>query len=131
MRIERLQQADDRAVDQSIGLHFTEVVVFHRVQRGSEDLVLIGDRILRSERGASEEGGREPAYHYRADGDRQGAMSAHEDGPFPVLRVEWPRGDGPYVSFLVPGAAARRFLIWSQSSSRRLSSFSKPRSVGR
>jgi hypothetical protein len=77
MRIERLQQADDRAVDQAIRLHLAEIVVFHRVQRCGEDLVLIGDRILRSQRGASEEGSREPACHHGDDGDRQGAMSTH------------------------------------------------------
>jgi hypothetical protein len=58
MRIERLQHAGDGAVHQPVGLEFANVVGFNSGERSGKDFVLLGDLILRDERGAAEKGRR-------------------------------------------------------------------------
>ena len=55
VRVERLQQAGDGAVDDPVGFDVADVDVLDGAEAGGEDLVLLGDLILGRQRGVSEQ----------------------------------------------------------------------------
>jgi hypothetical protein len=77
MRIERLQHARDRAIDQPVGLDVADVVLLDGPERRPEDLVLVRHLVLRRQGAPAEEAAGQGAKHNGEYRSRDGPVSVH------------------------------------------------------
>ena len=78
MRIELLQHAVDRAVDEAILRQLLDVLFRDRVERRREDLVLLRDLVLPGQQTAAERAASDGREDNREDGYGEEPGTAHE-----------------------------------------------------
>jgi hypothetical protein len=77
MRVERLEHAGDRAVDQPIGLEIADILLFDGLQRSRENLVLVRNLVLRGQGRPPEQAPHEGRNRHDRKGCRQRAQTSH------------------------------------------------------
>ena len=77
MRIERVQHAVDRAVDQPVRRQLVDVLTIDRVERRREHAILLRHFVLARQRGAAEEPAGKRGNQDGKDGGRKESGSTH------------------------------------------------------
>ena len=94
VRVERLEHAGDRAVDQPVGFDRPDVIRVNRVQRGGKDLVLVRDLVFNRQGAAAVKAANQGAKDDGKDRNGDGAVATH------IKRILIPVLDPVQIGFL-------------------------------
>src|SRR5688572_27350730 len=77
MRVEGLQHASDRAVDEAVGLEIPHIFLFDGLQCGGKDLVLVRHLVLSGQGGPPKQAPNQGTYRDNGESGRQRADTSH------------------------------------------------------